>query len=109
MERPSSIELKARLIKSSTVPPANQVLEQGYRRCLVSREYETLQPADNIPARIIVKEWVLMDGKTINEKREGEVYTLKLIPEESYPELRSEYTSDDLPLSDFPVFYHIDI
>ena len=50
-----------------------------------------------------------MDGKTINSKKEGEVYFLKLIPEERYPELRSEYTSDDLPLSDFPVFYHIDI
>ena len=50
-----------------------------------------------------------MDGKTINPKQEGELYTLRLVPEESYPELRSEYTSDDLPLSDFPVFYHIDM
>lgn len=109
LKSPDTIELKARLVKSSTIPPANQVLEQGYRRCIVSREYETLQPADDIPARIIVKEWVLMDGKTINPKQEGELYTLRLVPEESYPELRSEYTSDDLPLSDFPVFYHIDM
>ena len=102
------IAVKARLVRSSTVPASSEVLEQGYRRCIVSREYEVVEGSGSVsPGRIVVKEWTLMDGSPVNDKKEGETYELSLLPEAVRPELNSEYTSDDLLLFDLPIYFNV--
>lgn len=103
------IAVKARLVRSSTVPSPSEVLEQGYRRCIVSREYEVIEGPEAIPSgHIVVKEWTLMDGNPVNKKREGKTYELHLLPEAVRPELNSEYTSDDLLLFDLPIYFNME-
>ena len=95
--------------RSSTVPSPSEVLEQGYRRCIVSREYEVIEGSETIPSgHIVVKEWTLMDGNPVNKKREGKTYELHLLPEAVRPELNSEYTSDDLLLFDLPIYFNME-
>lgn len=104
-----SVMATAELVESSTIPSVKQVTEQGYSRCVATRRFRILKQPGSKKIKseeIIVKEWVILGGQTLNSREKGKIYSLPLLNAKDHPELDNEYTADDLPVSDLPVYYN---
>ncbi|HEY5569955.1 MAG TPA: LamG-like jellyroll fold domain-containing protein [Bacteroidales bacterium] len=103
------ITVNAELVQSSTIPSVKQITEQGYSRCVAARHFLIKEQPGGKKIKnedIIVKEWVILGGQMLNSREKGKTYTLQLFNAKDHPELENEYTADDLPVSDIPVYYN---
>jgi hypothetical protein len=103
------IEVEARLVARSKVPTLKEI--QPYREALVIYEYavaKVLQGKRQLPQRIRVAHWALLDGAGTGIERVDEKASARLIlePFDANKQLESTYRSDTLPDDfDMPLFY----
>ncbi len=102
-----SVRVEARLVKASVVPAGEEVLAQGYRRCVVTHIYEVQRVVNGTlnAKRIKVRHWSLLDGVSAPLRKVGGLYPMTLEPVEFHPELDSEYSSDTLQEQNLPEYY----
>ncbi|MES2791702.1 MAG: hypothetical protein V4719_18930 [Planctomycetota bacterium] len=110
--------IEAKCIERSTIPPPAQILP--YRRAMAVHEFEVQKvvadpvlkgDADlKVGARILVVQWVILDGKILPEAGKFEVgesseFVLELVDE--HPELKSERQILDVAELDLPLYYDV--
>ncbi len=103
----------------STVPDPKQILP--YRRALAVHEFEVQKieesefkssPAAELKVgeRLLVAQWVILDGETLKESsrpRVGETVELTIEPVDGHPELKSERQIQDVEALDLPLYYNV--
>ena len=118
-----STQLRAKCIERTTIPAPAQILP--YRRALAVHEYEVQEilarrnsqsapqtgPTLELGARILVAQWVILDGQILPEAPQPAVgasteLTLELV--EQHPELKSERQILETTELDLPLYYNAD-
>jgi hypothetical protein len=100
--------VQARLVRVAPVPTPQSIAP--YRRALVINEYslEKVVRGTDAPARLLVAEWAIMDGKRLPEGRKvGASYQLQLEKFADHPELESERLITDSDEFDLEIYYAV--
>ncbi|NKB68907.1 MAG: hypothetical protein GKR89_17715 [Candidatus Latescibacteria bacterium] len=97
--------VEAQLISASTPPTLEQILP--YRSALIACEYQLLSPGTDIPQRLRVAHWALLDGEsTWSPPQPGQAVRLEIEPYAAHPQLESVYMADSLePDFDIPLYH----
>ena len=107
------VVVEAKLVEATAIPTAEAM--GTYRRALVENVYEVTQVVSGtIPekaSRIVVSQWVVMDGKTLPSAaklKPGHTATLTLESAADHPELEPEFRSSDHAEFSAPVFFDVE-
>ena len=106
-ELPVRAVAEAELVEVTATPTAGEM--GSYRRALVENIYAVKEVGfGELPEKIVVVEWAVLDGAPVAEKKEvGKVYRLVLEPYGDRPELEGEFKSVGHLEIDTPRYYRV--
>ena len=104
-----STMLKVLILENSDEPSVDQIKDQGYSRCLTTRHIrivESENPQLPVDKELILKEWIVLGLQKVNNRKEGQTYTLQVVDAKEHDELQNEFTVEGLSVFDLPVYYN---